>query len=106
MIESLIAALATLLGAMGLKLFEWLLNRRTETLNKRDKINETIIQSHIREVNALKDELNRLRIVIDETENEMHEWREKYWMLREQHVEKISDLLASLDEMPSDDDKD
>lgn len=105
MIESLIAALATLLGAMGLKLFEWLLNRRTETLNKRDKINETIIQSHIREVNALKNELNRLRTVIDETEKEMHEWREKYWMLREQHVEKISDLLQSLDDMPNDDDK-
>lgn len=105
MIDSFIAAIATLLGAMGLKLFEWLLNRRTEVLNKKDRLNETIIQSHIREVTELKNELHRLREVIDQTEAEMHEWREKYWVLREQHVEKISELLQSLDDMPNDDDK-
>jgi hypothetical protein len=103
MTEAIIAAIATVFAGFGLKFFDWLVNRKTEKRILEEKARETIskaseadIADRKAQILELRQEMIDLRRIIDEKEDEMLQWREKYWALREDQVNTLVSLDTAL----------
>ena len=48
------------------------------------------------EIEALRKEVLRLRTQIEDTSDELLEWKDKYWTLREQYVTQLASLTKEM----------
>lgn len=87
-VQSIIAVVVALFGGAGLKIVErWL---------SRGQVKEDY---GLKLRTELREDLNRLRTQLEETETELDQWREKYFTLLEQFVNakaKLEDALTTI----------
>ena len=105
MTESIFALVGTIFAGVGLKLFEWLVNRKAERLRMERELHADKKADRTDQIVELKEELVRLRALIESYEDEMLQWREKYWSLREERVDQMTQLnqvINSIKELDDD----
>ena len=103
MTESIFALIGTISAGVGRKVFEWLVNRAAKKRADAEKLekdaNKETFAERSQQIKDLKAEVVRLRQAQDGFEDEMLEWREKYWTLREEAVGQLVKLTSALDKI-------
>lgn len=106
MTEAIIALIGTVFAGFGLKFFDWLVNRKTEKRireekarmeDKEDKMGD--LADRRQQILDLRKDLIELRKEVELKEDEMLEWREKYWTLREESVQRMVELTEALNKI-------
>jgi len=83
-----IAGIGTLCGAIGLKVTEHLLNRNKTSIDDAKQIREELRN----QVVSQKEEIRRL-------EEEIDEWRTKYYDLRDSYMKQHTELTLALEQI-------
>jgi uncharacterized coiled-coil DUF342 family protein len=77
MSEAVIALIATLMGASGLKFIEWLLGRS----QRKQELDLTLRNELRADVEALRSEILNLKKEIDDKQDDIDSWRERYFKI-------------------------
>lgn len=99
MTESVIAVVAGLVSAFGLKLIEKFFSRIDTKNQARRDAAQKAEDDRLAEVAKLRSELAMLASTIDALESEVLEWREKYFNTREEYIGKMSALADQIDRL-------
>ncbi len=83
---SVIALIATIFGGAGLKFIESLLNKRKVTVDDATQLRR-----------ELNEQVQQLRIELKAVEEDLDKWKDKYYLLLEQHNEiKYRDIIGTI----------
>lgn len=96
MTASILAFIGTIFAGVGLKIVDWLLNRRAQRRLEAEEAQRRLDDKETSQVADLKEEILRVRQELQDSVDKMNEWQEKYWKLRELHVERIEELTRLL----------
>ena len=77
MSEAIIALIATLMGASGLKFVEWILSRNT----RKQELDATLRNELRADVEGLRQEIHELKKEIDVKQGDIDSWRERYFKI-------------------------
>ena len=96
MTEGLFALLGTIFAGVGLKVFDFFVQKRAEKRAAAKALADAALAEESARIGELKEEITRIRNELDDTIKEMLEWRDKYWSLREEHLTKMEELYELL----------
>lgn len=77
MSEAVIALIATLMGASGLKFVEWLLSRS----QRKQELDLTLRNELRSDVESLRQEVINLKKEVDDKQDDIDSWRERYFKI-------------------------
>lgn len=96
MTEGLFALLGTIFAGIGLKVFDFFVQKRAEKKAAVKAVQDKADAVESSRVMELREEIARIRKELDEATAEMLEWREKYFITREDHLKKMEELYNML----------
>lgn len=83
-----LALVGTIIGTIGLKVVESWINNPAKKDSTPAELREELRQ----QIEGLKEDVLRRETIIDKTEEEMLEWRDRYWKLVAEHNQMLAEL--------------
>jgi len=83
-----LALIGTVIGTIGLKFVESWINNPSKKDSTPAELREELRQ----QIEGLKEDVLRRETIIDKTEEEMLEWRDRYWKLVAEHNQMLAEL--------------
>ena len=86
-----LALIGTLFGSAGLKIIEWLLGRRDKAIDHGAQMREELRT----EVTGLREQLAAAKEDSLRLEDEVEEWRSKFYDMRDDNIKRQTDLMIA-----------